>query len=95
MRYWAFGTIFGFPWREKGLGQFRLWDEHDKRLMTLGVLTERSFRDDPSTAIFKLRQFAELTARTIAAHRAFYRNERGAFEEIRAGFPTRGSSPRR
>lgn len=26
------------------------------------------FRDDPSTSLFKLRQFAELTAKLVAAH---------------------------
>lgn len=54
---------------------------HDARLMTLGGLAERYFRDDPSTAIVKLRQFAELMAKLIAARNAAYRNERETFEE--------------
>lgn len=53
----------------------------DKRLMTLGGLAERYFRDDPSTAIVKLRQFAELTAKLIAARHGTYRDEREMFEE--------------
>ena len=39
-------------------------------------LAERYFRDDPGTAIFKLRQFAELLSKTIAAHHALYLGER-------------------
>lgn len=31
---------------------------HDPQLVQLGALAERYFRDDPGTAIFKLRQFA-------------------------------------
>jgi type I restriction enzyme R subunit len=55
--------------------------KHDGRLVTLGGLAERYFRDDPSTAIVKLRQFAELMAKLIAAHHAVYRDERESFEE--------------
>ena len=55
---------------------------HDARLATLGALAERYFRDDPSTAIFKLRQFAELTARIVAARHAAYRDDRDPFEEV-------------
>lgn len=54
---------------------------YDKRLVTLGGLAERYFRDDPSTAIVKLRQFAELTAKIIAARHGAYRDERETFEE--------------
>lgn len=54
---------------------------YDKRLVTLGGLAERYFRDDPSTAIVKLRQLAELTARIIAARHGTYRDERETFEE--------------
>ena len=54
---------------------------HDQRLATLGAQAERYFRDDPSTAIVKLRQFAELLAKLIAAHHALYLGERETFEE--------------
>jgi len=60
---------------------FGFLSTHDGRLVTLGGLAERYFRDDPSTAIVKLRQFAELMAKLIAAHHAVYRNERESFEE--------------
>jgi type I restriction enzyme R subunit len=56
--------------------------EHDARLVSLGALAERYFRDDPSTAIVKLRQFAELMAKLIAAHHAAYLDQRETFEEM-------------
>lgn len=60
---------------------FGFLDVHDPQLAVLGGLAERYFRDDPSTAIFKLRQFAELTARTIAARHAAY-DARDGFEAV-------------
>src|SRR5713101_3382602 len=54
---------------------------HDPQLVQLGSLAERYFRDDPGTAIFKMRQFAELLSKTIAAHHALYLGERETFEE--------------
>jgi len=50
-------------------------------LATLGAQAERYFREDPSTAIIKLRQFAELMAKLVAARNALYRGERETFEE--------------
>jgi type I restriction enzyme R subunit len=44
-------------------------------------LAERYFRDDPATAIFKLRQFAELLSKVVAARHAMYLGDREAFEE--------------
>jgi type I restriction enzyme, R subunit len=52
---------------------------HDAQLVQLGALAERYFRDDPATAIFKLRQFAELLCNRIAAYHALYLGE--TFEE--------------
>jgi type I restriction enzyme, R subunit len=54
---------------------------HDPQLVQLGALAERYFRDDPGTAIFKLRQFAELLAKTVAARHALYLGERETFED--------------
>jgi hypothetical protein len=39
---------------------FAFLSVHDAQLRQLGALAERYFCDDPGTAIFKLRQFAEL-----------------------------------
>jgi type I restriction enzyme R subunit len=55
--------------------------KQDKRLVLLGGLAERYFRTDPATAIMKLRQFAELVAKLIAAHHALYRADGESFEE--------------
>lgn len=60
---------------------FSFLGAHDERLVALGGLAERYFRDDPSTAIFKLRQFAELTARLVAARHGAYRDDRETFAE--------------
>src|SRR5437870_5406658 len=60
---------------------FAFLSVHDAQLVQLGALAERYFRDDPGTAIFKLRQFAELLSKRVAAHHALYRDEREAFEE--------------
>jgi type I restriction enzyme R subunit len=49
--------------------------------MQLGAFAERYFKDDPGTAIIKLRQFAELLSKTVAAHHALYLDERQTFEE--------------
>src|SRR5437764_14215194 len=54
---------------------------HSPQLVQLGALAEQYFRDDPGTAVFKLRQFAELLSKTIAAHHALYGGERETFEE--------------
>lgn len=64
-----------------GTANFGFLNIHDAKLVTLGGQAERYFRDDPSTAIIKLRQFAELMAKLIAARHAAYRDERESFEE--------------
>jgi type I restriction enzyme R subunit len=60
---------------------FAFLKAQDVQLAQLGALAERYFRDDPGTAVFKLRQFAELLSKTIAAHHALYLGERETFEE--------------
>ncbi|MER8857585.1 type I restriction-modification system endonuclease [Mesorhizobium sp. M0757] len=65
-----------------GTANFGFLSIHDAKLVTLGGQAERYFRDDPSTAIIKLRQYAELMAKLIAARHAAYRDERESFEEM-------------
>jgi hypothetical protein len=60
---------------------FEFLANHDAELVKLGGLAERYFRDDPSIALVKLRQFAELLAKLIAARHALYAGERETFEE--------------
>ena len=55
--------------------------EHDVGLMNLAALAERYFRDDPPTALMKLRQFAELLSKLIAARHALYLGDRETFED--------------
>lgn len=67
---------------------------HDLRLATLGGQAEQYFRDDPTTTIGKLRQFAELLAKLIAAHHAQYRGERETFDETLRRLSHEGIIPR-
>jgi type I restriction enzyme R subunit len=60
---------------------FNFLKAQDAQLAQLGALAERYFRDDPGTAVFKLRHFAELLSKTVAAHNALYLGERETFEE--------------
>ena len=60
---------------------FAFLSVHDPVLAQLGALAERYFHDDPATAIFKLRQFAELLSKTVAACHALYLGEGESFEE--------------
>lgn len=64
-----------------GSVNFGFLGSHEARLETLAGQAERYFQDDPATAIVKLRQFAELTAKLIAARTALYRDARETFEE--------------
>jgi type I restriction enzyme, R subunit len=64
-----------------GTSNFGFLEGHDARLATFGAQAERYFRDDPPTAIVKLRQFAELLAKLVAAHHALYLGERETFDE--------------
>jgi type I restriction enzyme R subunit len=61
---------------------FHFLAKRDANLVLLGSLAERYFRDDPSTALLKLRQFAELLCKLVAAHHGLYDGERETFEEI-------------
>jgi type I restriction enzyme R subunit len=60
---------------------FEFLGRHDTRLVAYGTFAERYLHDDPNTAIFKLRQFAELLCKIVAARHAVYLGERETFEE--------------
>ena len=51
---------------------FAFLTAYDPLLAKLPTLAERYFADDPSTAIIKLRQFAEELAKQVAAHAGYY-----------------------
>ncbi len=61
---------------------FSFLSAHDARLAQLAMLAERYFREDPPTSIFKLRQFAELLSKQIAARHAVYLGERETFDGL-------------
>lgn len=71
---------------------FDFMSEHDEWIVTLGGLAERYFRDDPSTTIVKLRQFAELSAKLVAAHHGAYRDGAETCEETLGASRMSGSS---
>jgi type I restriction enzyme R subunit len=60
---------------------FSFLSDQDPKLVQFGALAERYFSEDPSTSLFKVRQFAELLAKTVAAHHRAYQGERETFEE--------------
>jgi hypothetical protein len=51
---------------------FEFLRSHDVQLVRLGALAERYFRDDPSTCLIKLRQFAEVLAQLTAARTGLF-----------------------
>jgi type I restriction enzyme R subunit len=62
-------------------GNFGFLSRHDPLLAQLGLLAEQYFRDDPGTTIFKLRQFAEVLSKTVAARHALFLGDRETFED--------------
>ncbi len=70
-------------------GNFSFLEAHSPQLAKLGRLAERYFFDDPSTALVKLRQFAEITAKEVAARQALLADSRATFDEILRALRTR------
>jgi type I restriction enzyme R subunit len=67
---------------------FEFLAQHDRRLVNIAAFAERYASDDPPTALAKLRGFAELLAKLVAARHGIYRDERESFDEVlrRLGF---------
>jgi type I restriction enzyme R subunit len=61
---------------------FQFLRSHDVQLVRLGALAERYFRDDPSTCLIKLRQFAELLAQVTAAKTGLFVSTREAQTDL-------------
>jgi type I restriction enzyme R subunit len=49
------------------LTNFSHLEQHDEQLLRLAMLAEKYFAEDPNTCLLKLRQFAELLAKLVAA----------------------------
>jgi type I restriction enzyme R subunit len=63
-------------------GNFSFLEANSPQLAKLGRLAERYFADDPPTALVKLRQFAEITAKEVAARQALLPDGRASFDDI-------------
>lgn len=59
---------------QPGSANFGFLKPHGEQLFTLAALAERYFRTDPNTTMFKLRQYAELMARDVAARNGLLRS---------------------
>ena len=70
-------------------GNFTFLDRRSPQLAKLGRLAERYFSNDPPAALFKLRQFAEIVAKEIAARQALLSDSRASFDEILRTLRTR------
>lgn len=61
---------------------FDFLHRHEPRLVQLGTLAERYFKDDPCTCLIKLRQFAELLAQLTAAKAGLYEDDRESQRDL-------------
>jgi type I restriction enzyme R subunit len=64
---------------------FGFLGDHDPDLVKIGALAERYFRDDPPTALIKLREFAELLSkpRRLSYERILPREAADLFHALR------------
>jgi hypothetical protein len=67
---------------------------HDQGLARLGALAEWAFHHDPPTTLGKLRLFAELLAKLVAARHAIEVLPRESFEAVLRVLRDRGVLPR-
>lgn len=63
-------------------GNFAFLEAHSPQLTKLGRLAEHHFFGDPTTALIKLRQFAEFTAKDIAARQAVLPSHQVSFDDV-------------
>lgn len=63
------------------------------QLAKLGALAERYFLTDPSGTLIKLRQFAEFTAKDIAAHHALLPSSTVSFDDVLRALKARSILP--
>lgn len=63
------------------VSNFTFLTVHDATLEKLGAQAEVYFATDPVTTLIKLRQFAELMSKLLAARHAFFADERQTFDE--------------
>lgn len=61
---------------------FEFLENKVPELVKLGALAERYFNEDPPTSIVKVRQFAEMLAKLIAARQAAFDPQNNNFDQI-------------
>lgn len=66
----------------------------DPQLLRLATLAERYFHDDPSTALIKLRQFAETLARIVAARNGLLGSNAESLDDVLRALRHRERLPR-
>jgi type I restriction enzyme R subunit len=73
---------------------FGFLSRHDRRLSQLAALAERYFHEDPPSALFRLRQLAEMLGKEIAARHALLPRGRASFDEVLSELKLRGVLPK-
>ena len=63
------------------------------QLAKLGALAERYFLNDPPGTLIKLRQFAEFTAKDIAAQHALLPSSAASFDDVLRALKARSVLP--
>lgn len=76
------------------LSNFEFLATREERLARLARLAERYFLDDPAGALLKLRSFAELMAKEIAARNAVLPPSSPSFDQVLSVLRQRGLLPR-
>lgn len=77
-----------------GSGNFDFLEKAEPRLVRVARLAERYFQDDPPGALIKLRQFAELMAREVAARQGALPPGQPTFDELLRSLRLRWILPR-
>ncbi|TXC70962.1 type I restriction-modification system endonuclease [Sphingomonas ginsenosidivorax] len=75
-------------------GNFAFLAAHSPQLSKLGQLAERYFASDPPAALVKLRQFAEITAKSVAARHALLPGQAVSFDDVLRTLRARSIMPR-
>lgn len=76
------------------MSNFGFLQGHSPQLFKLGVLAERYFATDPPAALIKLRQFAEFSAKAVAARHAALPPGSPSFDEVLRTLRARSVMPR-
>lgn len=72
---------------------FSFLGRHNDQLFRLAALAEHYFRTDPNTCLVKLRQFAELMARDVAARAGLLERDDEAFSSVLGDIGRSGHAP--